>query len=82
MEKTKFAHFIADTVSAAAGEGAFDRLVLVAPSHCLREIEDRLDAPTAAMVTGTLVKDLVKTPDYELAPHLREWIGPPGRAPL
>lgn len=80
LEKTKFAHFVADETSAAVGEGIFDRLVLVAPAHCLREIEDALDGRTAAMVTGRLVKDLVKTPDHELSPHLREWIGAPQRA--
>ena len=80
LEKTKFAHFVADEVGIAAGEGAFDRLVLVAPAHCLRDIEDALDARAAAMVVGRLAKDLVKTPDYELSPHLREWVDAPQRA--
>ncbi|HVC60875.1 MAG TPA: host attachment protein [Acetobacteraceae bacterium] len=80
LEATKFAHFVAGEAGNAAGEGAFDRLVLVAPAHCLREIEDALDARTTAMVTGRLAKDLVKTPDHELSPHLREWIGAPRRA--
>ena len=31
------------------------------------------------MVAGRLAKDLVKTPDHELFPHLREWIGAPWR---
>jgi protein required for attachment to host cells len=80
LEKTKFAHFVADEAGVAAGEGVFDRLVLVAPAHCLHEIEYALDGRTAAMVTGRLAKDLVKTPDHELSPHLREWVGPPQRA--
>lgn len=80
LEKAKFAHFVADETGIAAGEGVFDRLVLVAPTHCLHEIEDALDARTAAMVTGRLAKDLVKTPDHELSPHLREWVDAPQRA--
>jgi protein required for attachment to host cells len=80
LEKTKFADFVADEVGIAAGEDAFDRLVLVAPVHCLQEIEYALDARAAAMVTGRLAKDLVKTPDHELSPHLREWVPLPQRA--
>lgn len=80
MEKLHFADLVADEIGIAAGEGAFDRLVLVAPAYCLNEIEDALDARTSAMVAGRLAKDLVKTPDHELLPHLREWIGAPWRA--
>lgn len=80
LDKTRFAQFVAGEADIAAGEGAFDRLVLVAPAHCLREIEDALDARTAALVVGRLAKDLVKTPDHELSPHLREWVGAPQRA--
>jgi len=80
LEKTKFAHFVAGEAGVVAGEGGFDRLVLVAPAHCLNDIEAALDARTAAMVTGRLAKDLVKTPDHELSPHLREWVGAPRRA--
>jgi len=61
--------------SAAAEKGAFDRFVIVAPAHCLREINDAL----AAMVIGRLGKDLVKTPDHELWPHLRAWVDVPQR---
>jgi hypothetical protein len=28
---------------------------------------------------GTLEKDLVKTPDHELSPHVREWVSPARR---
>ncbi len=80
LEKAKFAHFVAGELAIHAGEAAFDRLVLVAPSHCLREIEDALDPRTAVMVIGRLAKDLVKTPDHELSPHLRAWIDAPQRA--
>ena len=45
LEKAKFAHFVAGEASKVAAEGMFDALVLVAPAHCLREIEDGLDLP-------------------------------------
>ncbi|HTW69346.1 MAG TPA: host attachment protein [Acetobacteraceae bacterium] len=77
MEKLRFADFVADEIGIAAGEGAFDRLVLVAPAYCLDEIEEALDAHTASMVAGRLAKDLVKTPDHELLSHVRAWIGAP-----
>ncbi len=80
LEKTKFAHFVADEVGNQMGEGVFDRLVLIAPTHCLQDIEDALDARTASMLVGRLAKDLVKTPDYELSPHLRSWLSAPERA--
>jgi len=79
-EKLRFADFVADEIGIAAGEGTFERLVLVAPAYWLREIEDALDAHTASMVAGRLAKDLVKTPDDELPQHLHEWIGAPWRA--
>ena len=80
LEKLKFAAFVADQAGIAAGENLFDRLVLVAPAHCLHAIEDALDGRTAAMLSGRLNKDLVNTPDHELWPHLREWLGAPVRA--
>lgn len=80
LEKLKFANFVADVVSRAADGGAFNRLVLVAPSHCLQEIEGSLEARTAAMVIGRLAKDLVKLPDHDLSSHLRKWVPPPRRA--
>ena len=73
-------HFVADEVGNQMGEGVFDRLVLIAPTHCLQDIEDALDTRTASMLVGRLAKDLVKTPDYELSPHLRSWLSAPERA--
>lgn len=78
-EKAKFADFVADQIGIAAGEGAFDRLVLVAPTRLLQELEDRLDSRTARLVAGRLAKDLVNTPDHELTRHLRDWVGAPER---
>jgi len=74
MEKQKFARSVAEEINRASAQESFDRLVLVAPAHTLKEIRHELDTTTAAKLVGTLQKDLVKVPDHELAPHLDEWV--------
>ena len=81
LEKAKFAHHVARQLNEAAAEGRFDELVVVAPPHTLNGIREHLDTTTAAMVVGTLAKDLVKTPDHELWPHLRPSIPLAPRVP-
>lgn len=73
MEKRKFAGQVAHEINRASGQGAFDRLVVVAPSRTLNEIRGQLDATTTAKLAGTLQKDLIKVSDHELAPHLDDW---------
>src|SRR5215472_9902059 len=63
MEEEKFIRLIGEQVNAPSGRDEFDELLLVA-----------LDVATQAKLVGTLEKDLVKTPDHELWPHVREWI--------
>ena len=46
----------------------------------LSELTDALDLPTKAKLLGTLAKDLVKVPDHDLWPHLKEWVRPVHRA--
>ncbi len=76
LEKQKFAHLVASQLNAAGARGEFDELAIVAPSHTLIAIRKALDGTTDAKVIGTLAKDLVKTPDDELWPHLRMWVPP------
>lgn len=80
MEKGKFAHLVGDELNAAAARAEFYELVIVAPAHVLTAIHNRLDVATRATLIGTLKKDLVKTPDHELWPHLAKWLGPMQRA--
>ncbi len=42
----------------------------------MNAIRKELNNVTDATVIGTLEKDLFKTPDHELWPHLREWVRP------
>jgi protein required for attachment to host cells len=72
LAKERFADAVAAEINRAAGE--FDELILVAPPHSLNSIREALDATAGAVVIGTLAKDLVKTPDDALWPHLKEWV--------
>lgn len=82
LEKDRFARLVATQLNEAAARGAFDELLLVAPAHTLHELRASLDAAAANKVVGTLEKDLVKTPDGELWPHVREWLSPVRRPPV
>ena len=79
-EKNKFAYFIGGELNAAAARIEFDALVIVAPPHILTAIRNRLDVATRTLVIGALKKDLIKTPDDELGPHVANWTRPVHRA--
>ena len=79
MEKERFVRFVAGLLNAASERDEFDQLLLVAPPRALPELRDALDDVTRAKLVGTLEKDLVKTPDHELWPHVREWVSPARR---
>jgi protein required for attachment to host cells len=76
QEKLKFAHLVGEKLSALEAAGAFNELVLVAPPEILEAIRGSLDRATEAKVIGTLAKDLVRVPDHDLQPHLKEWVRP------
>ena len=80
-EKAKHAFLleVAKLVDTHEQSGDFDRLVLAAPPHALHDLREALGQAATAKVTGSLHKDLVKTPDHELPSHLAEWwIAPAG----
>jgi protein required for attachment to host cells len=79
MAKEKFVHLVGEQLNGASGRGEFDELLLVAPPRALAELREALDAATRAKLVGALEKDLVKTPDHELWPHVREWVSPERR---
>ena len=80
LEKAAFAKDIATRLNEAAARGLFEELVLVAPSRTLIGIEAALDGTAKGRLIGTLKKDLTKTPDHELWPHVHEWVRPVHRA--
>jgi protein required for attachment to host cells len=79
MEQEKFVRLVGEQVNAASGRDEFDELLLVAPPRALHELREALDAATQAKLVGTLEKDLVKTPDHELWPHVSGWVSPARR---
>ena len=80
MAKERFTHSVARRINETSAADVFNELVIVAPANLLKELIDDLDAPTRPKLLGSLAKDLVKTPDHELWPHLKEWVGPVRRA--
>jgi protein required for attachment to host cells len=65
-----FAKHVAETVNDDHGLGAFDALVLAAPSKVLAELRSALSTKIAEKITGDLAKDLTKVPDADLSKHL------------
>lgn len=80
MAKDRFAQLVAARINEDSAADVFTGLIVVAPSHVLKELTEALDAQTSAKLLGSLAKDLVKTPDHELWPHLKEWVRPVQRA--
>ncbi len=72
FEKHKFARSMAKVLDKAAGNGAFDRLVLVAPPQTLGELRGALDKKTRARITAESAKDLTNLSIHELPEHLSE----------
>lgn len=66
----QFAKALADRLQHARTEGRYGALVLVADPRFLGELRAALDAPTAALVSGTLDKDLGGIDTRELPAHL------------
>jgi protein required for attachment to host cells len=81
MEKEKFARLVADELNAATARDEFDELLLVAPARVMHELREALGRAALSRLVGTLDKDLVKTPDHELWPHVRDWVSA-GRRPV
>ncbi|VTZ26318.1 conserved hypothetical protein [Methylocella tundrae] len=77
--KERFGRNLGHWLTEQSRQGAFDELLLVAPSHILTDLREELDRPAAEKLRGVLAKDLTKTPDDELQPHLSEWVRPPQR---
>jgi protein required for attachment to host cells len=74
MAKDAFTRLVAEQLNAASARNEFDELLLIAPPRALHELREALDPAAKARLVGTLEKDLVKTPDQELWPHVREWV--------
>ena len=69
-EKRRFARELAERLDRAAAEGAYTRLILVAPPQMLGDLRDVLTSRTRALVAAEIDKDLTKATDAELTVHL------------
>jgi len=70
--KKKFAHHLADVLASKLREQAYDRLVVVAAPSALGDLRAALPDEVRSKVAGEVAKDLTKTPDPEVAGHLKE----------
>lgn len=70
--KEDFVKLVADELAAEYGRGAFDKLMLVAPTGVLTELKRRLAKPVAELVVSDLQRDLTNVPDSDLGEHLAQ----------
>jgi protein required for attachment to host cells len=70
--KKKFAHQLADVLASRLREKAYDRLVIVAAPSALGDLRAAMSEQVRAKVTGEVTKDLTKTPDGDVATHLKD----------
>ncbi len=70
VEKHKFVKDLVDYLDAAAIQGAFDDLFLVAAPRTLGEIRKLSNGHIVSRLKGELGKDLTNIPEPELARHL------------
>jgi protein required for attachment to host cells len=71
-QKRRFLKGVAKGLNAAAKAGQFDQLVIAAPPKALGELRQDLDDKVKRAIRGELHKDLVNTPDDELAKHFED----------
>lgn len=70
--KHDFLAGLVETLSQRLDAGAYDKLLVVAPPSALGELRKLLPAKLQAVLAGEIGKDLTKTPDHDLAPHLAD----------
>lgn len=74
QEGLAFIGQVAEVVAKGSSDGAYERLVLVAPPRALGELRKALAAPVRAKVVGELAEDLTKATSPEILGHLGDYI--------
>ena len=69
--KTKFAQTLADALAAGLDQKAYDQLVIVASPVTLGDLRRAISVGVRAKVVGEIAQDLTKTPNGDVAPHLK-----------
>jgi protein required for attachment to host cells len=70
--KAKFALHLAQVLDDAAEQAALDRLILVATPVTLGDLRGSISKRVAALVVGEVPHDLTKTPNGDIASHLKD----------
>lgn len=70
--KRKFADRLAGELASALGK--YDRLILVAAPVTLGDLRSAISDHVRAKVMGEVDLDLTKTPDHEIAAHLKDFV--------
>lgn len=70
--KRTFAQQMADMLAHGLEQHAYDRLIMVAPPVTLGDLRAALPDSVRAKVAGEVGHDLTKTPNNELAAHLKD----------
>ena len=75
QEALTFARTLAGKLSEARHQRAFERLILVAEPRFLGILRAELDAPTAALVTGSVNHELTDASEAQLREHVQGLLG-------
>ena len=70
--KTKFANHLAEILARELEQGAYQRLVIVAPPVTLGDLRAAISDQVRAKVVGEVAHDLTKTPNSEVAGRLKD----------
>jgi len=70
--KAEFARSLVETLDGKLAQGAFDRLIVVAPPQALGDLRRHFSGALKACLMAELHKDLTKVPDSEIASHLKD----------
>ena len=73
-EARNFAQELARELNHGRTSSQVERLILVAPPAFMGLLNEKLDGPTANLVSDRFEKDYTKAPDKELAGHLESCI--------
>lgn len=75
-EKTRFAREMAEQINAAARNGRFDQLMVIAPPRVLGDLRSLLDAHARKRISAEVGKDLTNLSEAALADAVGELLRP------
>jgi protein required for attachment to host cells len=70
--KAAFARHLAVVLARNLSDGRYHRLIVVAPPATMGDLRDEISGPVRAAIVGEVTRDLTKTPNHEVAAHLKD----------